>query len=65
MLSAIIDAKERREVAIMDIPNTFVQTKLEDEDDKVVMHLQGPLTCLLCQLALEVYKPFMRKDKYG
>ena len=65
MLSAVIDAEEGREVAIADVPNAFVQTKLQDEDDKVVMRLQGPLAHLLCELAPEVYKPFMMKDKHG
>ena len=39
MLSAVIDAKEGWEVAIADVPNAFVQTKLQDKDDKVVMRL--------------------------
>jgi hypothetical protein len=33
--TAVIDAKERREVAVIDIPNAFVQTHLECKEDKV------------------------------
>ena len=45
--------------------NAFVQMKLQDDDDKVVMHLHGPLATLLCELSPEVYGPFMQKDKQG
>ena len=33
-LSCIIDAKEGRDVAVIDIPNAFVQTVIENEKDK-------------------------------
>jgi hypothetical protein len=31
LLSCIIDAKEGRDVAVIDIPNAFIQTRVEDE----------------------------------
>jgi hypothetical protein len=43
LLTSVIDAKERRNVAAIDIPNAFVQTKLENEEDKAVMCLRGKL----------------------
>ena len=33
LLTATIDAKEGRDVAIVDIPNAFVTTRIEKEDD--------------------------------
>jgi len=54
MLTALIDAEEGQDVAIADIPNTFVQMQLEDDNDKVIMHLCRPLATLLCELAPEV-----------
>jgi hypothetical protein len=33
LLSCIIDAKEGRDVAVIDIPNAFIQTRVEDEGD--------------------------------
>lgn len=33
LLTATIDAKERRDVAAIDIPNAFVQTLIEDDAD--------------------------------
>ena len=65
MLTAMIDTKEGQDIAIADVPNTFVQTQLKDDNDKVIMCLCGPLATLLCELAPEVYGPFMHKNKQG
>jgi hypothetical protein len=35
LLSCIIDAEEERDVAVIDIPNAFVQTHVEDDDCKL------------------------------
>ena len=37
LLSCIIDAEEGRDVAVIDIPNAFIQTKVEDEKDMVII----------------------------
>ena len=34
MLTSVIDTKEGREVAIVDIPNTFVQTEMEEGENE-------------------------------
>ena len=39
LLTATIDAKEGCDVAIVDVPNAFVQTCLEQELDKCIMVL--------------------------
>ena len=41
LLTAIIDAKEGRDVAIIDIPNAFIQTRLDNDKDKAIMRLRG------------------------
>jgi hypothetical protein len=33
LLTCIVDAKEERDVAVIDIPNAFIQTEVEDEKD--------------------------------
>jgi hypothetical protein len=33
LLSCIIDAEEHRDVAVVDIPNAFVQTRVENKKD--------------------------------
>jgi hypothetical protein len=37
LLTAVIDAHEGCDVAVIDIPNVFVQTCLEDDADKAIM----------------------------
>jgi hypothetical protein len=39
LLTSVIDAEERREVATIAIPDAFVQTKQENEDGKAVTSL--------------------------
>jgi hypothetical protein len=43
LLTAVIGAKEGCDVAVIDIPNAFVQTRLENKEDKAVMRLRGKL----------------------
>ncbi len=45
MLTCIINAQEDRDVAVVDIPNAFVQTVVSEEDAEpnVAVHIRGPL----------------------
>lgn len=47
LLTATIDAMERLDVAIIDIPNAFVQTGIEDETDMEGMRTRDKLAELL------------------
>ena len=38
-LSCIIDAEEERDVAVIDIPNAFIQTRVENEKDMVYIRV--------------------------
>jgi hypothetical protein len=55
LLTAIIDAQEGRNVAVIDIPNAFVQTHLEADADKAIMRLRGKLAELMVKVAPEIY----------
>ena len=57
LLTSVIDARENREVATVDIPNAFVQTDMDDE--KVVMKMRGKLAELLVQVAPEIYREYV------
>ena len=37
----IVDANKNRDVAIVDIPNAFVQTIVEDEKDEALICIRG------------------------
>jgi hypothetical protein len=65
LLSCSIDAEEGRDVAVIDIPNAFVQTRIEDEKDVAFIKIRGVLVDILVELAPDVYKAFVTTDKKG
>ena len=65
LLSAIIDAKEGRDVATVDIPNAFVQTRLEDDKDKAIIRFRGALADYMIAVAPDFYGPYAIKDSKG
>ena len=65
LLTCIIDAEEESDVAVIDIPNAFVRTRVEDEKDMAFIKIRGILVDILVQIAPDVYKPYVTKDKKG
>jgi hypothetical protein len=65
MLTAIIEATERRDVATIDIPNAYTQTRIIDPRDKAIVRLRGKLAELMVQVAPEVYRKFVIINKKG
>lgn len=56
MLTCVIDAKEKRDVATADIPGAFMQA---DMDEVVYMRLEGKMVEILLEIAPEVYGPYV------
>ena len=54
LLTSTIDAKEGRDVAIIDIPNAFVTTRIENKKDIVIVRLRGKLAKLMVATAPEI-----------
>ena len=53
LLTAVIDAYERRDVATCDIPNAFVQTTLPQLDkrgNRTIMKIRGACVDILCEI---------------
>jgi hypothetical protein len=65
MLTCVIDADENRDVAIVDIPNAFVQTVVEDEKDRAFIQIRGPLVDILVTIAPDVYGEYVTIGKKG
>jgi hypothetical protein len=65
LLTAIIDAHEGRDVAVIDILNAFVQTRLEDDADKAIMRLRGKLAELMVKVAPEIYTKYVIINSKG
>jgi len=65
ILTSIIDAHERRDVAVIDIPNAFIQMQVVNPKDRVIIRLRGVVVDWLVKAAPEVYGPFVTTDKKG
>ena len=65
LLNCIIDVKEERDFAVIDIPNAFIQTRVENEKDMVYIRVRGVLVDLLIEIAPDVYGPYVKLDKKG
>jgi hypothetical protein len=62
MLTAIVDAKEKRDVMTADVPNAFIQAQmpnLDDANEQVFVKITGVLVDFLIELAPELYKLFV------
>ena len=65
LLTCIIDAEEGRDVAVVDIPNAFIQTRVQDEKDMAYIRIRGVLVDILVDIAPDVYGPYVTVDKKG
>ena len=65
LLTSTIDAREERDVATFDIPNAFIQTKCEREEDMAIIKIRGVLVEMLVKIAPKVYKRFVTVNKKG
>jgi hypothetical protein len=54
-ITGVIDAKQKRDVMTLDIPNAFVQAKITLDGDKIIMKIQGQLVDILLELCPGVY----------
>lgn len=65
LLTSIIDASEKRDVAIIDIPNAFIQTRVIDKKDRVILRMRGIIVDWIVKVAPEVYTDYVNLDKRG
>jgi hypothetical protein len=64
-LTCIVDAEERRDVAAVDVPNAFIQTRIEIEKDMVFIKIRGVSVDVPVNIAPDVCKPCATTDKKG
>ena len=68
MLTAVIDANERRDVMTSNIPNAFIQAELDkvkDGDERVMMKITGVLVNMLVEINPQLYGPHVVYEKRG
>ncbi len=65
MLTCVINALKDQDIAIIDIPNSFVQNVAKDEEHHVIVCIRGPLVDILVSIAPDVHDPYMFTNKAG
>jgi hypothetical protein len=50
---------QKRDVAVVDIPNAFIQTVVEDDKDRAFICIRGPLVFIYWCLLLLMYMDLM------
>jgi Reverse transcriptase (RNA-dependent DNA polymerase) len=65
LLTCIVDAEEGRDVAVIDIPNAFIQTRVKNKKDRVIIRVRGVLADMLVDIAPKQYGGYLTKDKKG
>ena len=51
LLTSTIDAAEERDVSVINIRNAFIHTRINNDEDKVILRLRGKLADLLIKTA--------------
>ena len=62
IMTSVIDAHEKRDVAIVDIPGAFLNTK---NDEDILMCLRGKLVELMVRMNPKLYRPHVRIGHKG
>jgi hypothetical protein len=65
MFTCVIDAVKGKDVAVVNVPNAFVQTVVDDEEHSIIICIRGPLVDVLVSIAPEVYGPYVSTNKSG
>ena len=61
MLTGMINTFEKRDVATVDIPGEFLQTKMPKGEDDVHVILDGQMAELLAKIAPETYQKYVHQ----
>ena len=64
-ITSAIDAKQERDVMTCDIPNAFVQTKIEEAlvGERIIMKIRGALTTILLEMDYNKYGDYITYEK--
>ena len=63
MSTRMIDALKKRDVATVDIPGAFLQTKMPKEEKDVHVILDGRMAKLLAKIAPETYQEYVSQKR--
>jgi hypothetical protein len=60
--TGVVDAKQKRDVMTLDVPNAFVQTPIPLNGDKIIMKIRGQLVDMLLEICPGVYDDYVRYE---
>ena len=63
MLTCMIDTFEHRDVATVDIPGAFLQTKMPEDDEDVHVVLDGRMAELLSKISPPTYQEYVHQRR--
>ena len=59
LTTCVIDAKQKRDIVTLDIPNAFVQTDLPENNERIIMRINGKLVDLIVELFPTEYERYV------
>jgi len=59
LITGVVDAKQKRDVMTLDVPNAFVQTPIPKKGEKIIMKIRGQLVDILVEMCPEIYAPYV------
>jgi hypothetical protein len=65
IISAVIDAHERRHAGTYDIPGAFLNAGCKEDDKEVIMILKGRLAEMMAQVSPTLYRKYITLDGRG
>ena len=61
-MTSLIEAKEKRDVAVADIPGAYLHA---DVDEKIIVRFDGTMAEMLVRIDPKIYKPYVQVDRKG
>ncbi len=65
LLTSIVDAHKGRDVAVIDIPNAFIQIRVHDAKDCVIVCITGVIVDWLVKVSPKVYASYVATNSRG
>ncbi len=65
LLTSTVDAREGRDIAVVDIPNAFIQTRVDDTKDCVIIWITEVIVDWLVKVVPKVYASFVATNSKG
>ena len=65
LLLCTIDAMENQKVCVVEIPNAFVQTRVEEKKEQTLVRIRGYLVSMLVKIAPDIYSQYVDTENQG